>query len=38
MEGVDGVHGVVKIDGVGAGRGAEKFSDVVVVSVQCGVV
>lgn len=37
MEGVDGVHGVVKIDGVGTERGAEIFSDLVVASVQCGV-
>ena len=37
VEGVDGVHGVVKIDGVGTERGAEIFSDLVVASVQCGV-
>lgn len=33
MEGVVGVHGVVKIDGVGTEWGVEIFSDLVVVSV-----
>ena len=38
MEGVVGVRYVVKIDGVGTEWGAEIFSDLVVASVQCGVV